>query len=641
MHISIPANAGEVTRFAREELERYAAMRHAHGVADRVLLGGFYGREHFPEAYDRLPPEGFLIGRHGGALVIAGADERGDLYGVYEYAQHALGVRWVDPPLGEVIVRPVDSGWPGRLIAEGPAFPYRGGNMHMARTDAQFLYNVDRLPKFRLNHMLIFSPQLRLLERHAPQIRRRGIRVVMGGHSWPDFFYSGGKLDPQALLEAHPDWHALVNGRRVRCEDSLGQFCLSSGDAVRHFIQNLMDMLERYHSNIHVLSLWPNDTGSAFCECPECARRSRSENLVVFVNRVAEAVSAKYPEILIETLAYEDFTAPPEQVMPAANVLITFAAIARDYRLPMYGVERRNIALYRHLKGWTGLSCRPRVAAYEYFRLDGIPKSHVIEFELKTLKELGAVGVMEDTFQDNGMGAENGLGFMLYLETKLLWNLDQSTDALLQALLTDLYGPHAGAVGRLLSRMETLQAARALYDLLWHHWRGRPVHALRETEYRLNFILEEMASVAEAVHALQGGAERVYGGRLERIAQAAEDVVTWMDATRLQVQAHIALLEKGPSALEQAEAYLLRVLEVWSLTPRGGDVRAYEQAYGLPERLVRLLIPLDRKDRVRREEIMAMRAHLCEQVKAQEGCLNCTMPVCPEMVDRTPKRAFQ
>lgn len=70
----------------------------------KVLLGGKLARQAgFGEALDALDPDGFIIRRHDGDLVVSGRRARGTLYGVYEVLE-MLGCRWVLPgPAGEII----------------------------------------------------------------------------------------------------------------------------------------------------------------------------------------------------------------------------------------------------------------------------------------------------------------------------------------------------------------------------------------------------------------------------------------------------------------------------------------------------------------------------------------------------------
>ena len=218
----------EIVAFAREELKHYLALAGDSFEPPRIVVDKEYGRQCFPDETNGLKPDGFVIGRKNGEVVIGALNDRGLLYGVYEYIERAVGIRFVDAPYGEVDTEVRDPQWPAETVLENPTFTYRGGNMHMARSDENFCYNVDRLPKFRFNNVLLFSQQLDLLKRHIGEFRKRGICVTMGGHCWPYLFRNRGTVSPEEFMRQHPEWHALVDGKRMMCEDSEGHFCLSN-----------------------------------------------------------------------------------------------------------------------------------------------------------------------------------------------------------------------------------------------------------------------------------------------------------------------------------------------------------------------------------------------------------------------------
>ena len=444
-------------------------------------------------------------------------------------------------------------------------------------------------------------------------------------------------------MRQHPEWHALVDGKRMMCEDSEGHFCLSNEEAVTNFVDNALSMIEEYKECIDIISLWPNDTDALFCECENCAKHRNSDLVLRLVNRVADAVAVRSPYMQVEMLAYEDFTAPPEHTVPSPNVLVNFAAIQRDYRLPIYSAERRNIALFRDLRGWRLLRSDLPMIVYEYYRLDGTTKSSVIEYELERLQEEGLIGVMEDTFQVNTPGdVQEAIGFMTYLESKLLWNLEQGADSLQRELVKAMFKDQSPVVLRALHRLEQIHSGRAYYDLTWHDWRLRPIRNVQVQEERLAFITGELTSLRELIAEAVQKSEGAVRDRLSMMLASLELQYQFMAAIEYQIKAQLVFMTDGPQ--EEADAWLRRALEVRGLTASAlsqDAIEPYCKAYGgLPESSVRMLIPMDRKDRVGRIAIMEKCEHICEHILASGECLRCTMPVCIKAVRNTPLRGY-
>ncbi len=633
-----PDMGQEIVNFAREELVHYQNVTGFAGP--EVVVDAAAAQESFGAEMATLANDGFVIGWNDGKVIIGAANDRGLLYGVYEYVEKAMGMRFMDAPYDEVDTGVKNTAWPEQTVVENPTFPYRGGNMHMARTTENFCYNIDRLPKFRLNNVLIFSSQLELLKENIAEYRKRGICVTLGGHCWPYLFYNQGSVTPDEMMEAHPDWHSLVDGKRLICDDSQGQFCLTNEDAVNNFVNNTLKMADEYAGCIDIISLWPNDTYGLFCECEECAKHTYSDLVLRLVNRVAEAIAPKYPHIQIEMLAYDDFTAAPKETVPAQNVLVNFAAIQRDYRIPIYSLERRNINFMNDLRGWRRLREDLPMIVYEYYRLDSIPKSGMIQYELERFYDEGLIGVMEDTFQVNNPGQrQNAIGFMTYLECKLMWNLNQSVDTLQREIVNILFKEQAPVVWSALRRLEQMQFAGGFYNLVWHEWRKRSLQVIDTQVHRVTFTVGEMNDICSRLDkaiAESDGMVKEYLSRMTASIKAAAGGIT---SVLYQLKAQQIWLGGGTD--EDAIVWIRKALEAKGAQPAdlGDKLPAYIKAYSdLPAEAVCILKNLDSKDRVGRVEIMHMCEHICEKAKKAGECMTCTMPVCMDAVLASPMR---
>ena len=68
---------------------------------------------------------------------------------------------------------------------------------------------------------------------------------------------------------------------------------------------------------------------------PDRRAKSRSGSLIAFVNKIAEAVEARYPDVVIQTLAYSYTRRPPEGIAPRRNVQVCLCTIECDFAKPI------------------------------------------------------------------------------------------------------------------------------------------------------------------------------------------------------------------------------------------------------------------------------------------------------------------
>ena len=161
-------------------------------------------------------------------------------------------------------------------------------------------------------------------------------------------------------------------------------------------------------------------------------------------------------------------------------------------------------------------------------------------------------------------------------------------------------------------------------------------------EERLAFITGELTSLRELIAEAVQKSEGAVRDRLSMMLASLELQYQFMAAIEYQIKAQLVFMTDGPQ--EEADAWLRRALEVRGLTASAlsqDAIEPYCKAYGgLPESSVRMLIPMDRKDRVGRIAIMEKCEHICEHILASGECLRCTMPVCIKAVRNTPLRGY-
>lgn len=138
-------------------------------------------------------------------------------------------------------------------------------------------------------------------EKMMPELKKRGIVLDMSEHSTNYYFPS------EKLFEQHPEWFALVNGKRAA-----GQICYSNPDAVEAYGNALADFT-RENGDFEFMGIWPPD-GGGYCECEKC----RDPQTIFKANvKIAAKIRKVRSELTVEHLAYTPQSFPrPKEKMP-------------------------------------------------------------------------------------------------------------------------------------------------------------------------------------------------------------------------------------------------------------------------------------------------------------------------------------
>jgi len=237
---------------------------------------------------EKLDDDGFVIlGQEGKHLVIAGPTPIGTEFGVCEFLERYVGVRWLLP---------------------GP-----DGDDVPTRTSIDVPIDEVRLePAF-------FSRLLSGFTTDAEGIWAKRNRM----HDRVKFHHNLVNLFPwQKYAKSRPEFYSFYNGKRVNpTNNARWQPCFSAPGIVDETAKNICEYFDR-HPQATSYSLGINDTDE-FCECPDClAKISGKKNPLGFVdysdlyydwaNQVVARVLKKHPDKYFGCLAYCNVAAPPQ-----------------------------------------------------------------------------------------------------------------------------------------------------------------------------------------------------------------------------------------------------------------------------------------------------------------------------------------
>ncbi|MBX3176428.1 MAG: DUF4838 domain-containing protein [Candidatus Hydrogenedentes bacterium] len=254
-----------------------------------------------------LGDEGLHIRVEPQTIAITGGRPRGTLYGVYEFFERYLGVRFLT---GDHTHIPEDAA--SRALETGdftftPPFSFRWS----------YYGEINQNPPFAAIKRVNTVPKAERLGGKTPQ--------NLINHT----FY---RLCPaEKFGQDHPEYFALVDGeRKLQMHGGGPELCLTNPgvlDVVTEAV--LADLEAAPHLRNYSVSQNDND---AYCRCDNCEAINQREGTpmgtyLAFVNAVAERIEPRFPDTKIGTLAYWHTRKPPKTIRPRHNVQIQLCSI--------------------------------------------------------------------------------------------------------------------------------------------------------------------------------------------------------------------------------------------------------------------------------------------------------------------------
>jgi hypothetical protein len=374
-----------------------------------------------------------LIQLDAGNLILAGHAQRGCLYAVYSFLQDMVGVRWWTPTDTRIPHQPT------LAIADDLHVSYA------PQLISREMYHRDAQPT-------VFSARMKGNGFLTPEYGG-AVRIINFVHSFYKY------LPPEKYFDAHPEWYSEINGQR---KHERGQLCLTNDEMTQELIKNVLDTL-RKHPDAKIIDVSQNDW-YGFCTCEKCravdeAEGSHAGTLVLMLNRVAEAVEREFPDVLVESLAYQYTRKPPKTIRPRDNVLIRLCTIECSYIQPLSGEQNREFAA--DLEGWSKLAKTLFIWDYTTNYHDYLgphPNLRVLVPNVRYFVEHGAIGLFEEGEGDDFCELKN------WLLLRVMWEPHLDGEQLVDEFLRGYYGE---AVAPLLQRYWELLIARAEQEQIY------------------------------------------------------------------------------------------------------------------------------------------------------------------------------
>ena len=276
----------------------------------------------------------------------------------------------------------------------------------------------------------------------------------MGSAAPVSIGHTGYGIDPVKDFEMHPEWFALVKGKR-----KANKVCYSNPEVISRMIKYAMDLAA---SGSPSISLTPAD-GLGYCECDKCFGTAKggevkelkgsffatrpdgllvctvSETLFDAVNKVAKAVGQKYPGVMLGCYGYSAYSHPPSFKLEP-NVFIQTTTEYRRTPLTLedqmyqWGQRANQVGIRGYWSVYQWDWDNPRVGKF-------IPE--LIQKDLQFYNKHNATAY--NTEACNNWGAR---GLTYYVGSQLLWNVNADVKPIIKDFYEKAFGPAAPAMQR-------------------------------------------------------------------------------------------------------------------------------------------------------------------------------------------------
>jgi len=315
-----------------------------------------------------LEHDGYRLRLEDDRLYIASLEARGALFGVYEYLRLFCGCHFLDLlPNGETVPRREVIEHEAIDVLDNPACWYRAQQIsaHEEPLD-RLLPRIDWMAKNGYSHALIHfggmgdifdtdpdTPWNRFRAAVMPELERRGLKYTLGHHNFRDL------VPPAKYLEEHPEYFALVDGKRQPAGTL--EFCMGNRELWDVMADRLIE-LAKLNPDVDTIALWPSDGVGEPCQAPESlaldskadhdatnwenlygkldkngnnygrhGERNQARRYMHMANHVAERLAKVMPKVRLSIIAYVILADPPlDRVRYHDNIIVHLAIYFRD-----------------------------------------------------------------------------------------------------------------------------------------------------------------------------------------------------------------------------------------------------------------------------------------------------------------------
>lgn len=539
--IVISPEAGEVERFAAEELAKYLkqvtssefpivkSIPESGNIQLKIRPGGpnerpkpaggldegrrAEGRSklRFPQSRDygaagtrtlnKKMNEGFsselLDGEN---LVITGNSPRGLVYAVYDFLEKAAGVRWFAPfDYGEIVPNNPELKVPLFKDESSPDMTYRYSlycsNGRVAKAVEHRWKMADWAFKNRFNAEL-----LRLPKNQSAEIRefyeKRGScvwKLENEGHNFHKW------IRPDKYFESHPEFFCYDRATGERRAER-AQLCTTNPELIAELGKIADDYFER-NPDAPFFPLFQEDGSRLWCQCPACLALnpsgdnlvSATENNMNLVNSVCARIRGKHSDKGVFTYAYTVTRKPPTNIPPQSGVWIQYCFSTSNFDKMPWEDDT-----FLEILNWSRRTNRIMFRTYQYldFAYTYINEGILINI-MRAVNVMKLKGSRQEATESwSGVDA-----YLMYLGARLAWNPWFDEKAFKDDYFEKLYGAAANPIREYHDLISEILCDRSKYLRQGHIY--RPSFPAGDLDKMSSLIVEANKAVAADQRALK------------------------------------------------------------------------------------------------------------------------------------------
>ena len=163
-----------------------------------------------------------------------------------------------------------------------------------------------------------------------------------------------GRSPPKDLYDAHPEWFWPRDD-----PTAYGQLCWSNSSLQAFMLETVRKIL-RAQPHANIVSVSQNDNG-LYCQSPAEMAIIKAEGtpggaMFRAVNFIADGLLDEFPDVAIDTLAYQWSRPAPKITKPRDNVIIRLCSIECNFGAPL--TDPSNAPFQTDIVNWGKLSER-------------------------------------------------------------------------------------------------------------------------------------------------------------------------------------------------------------------------------------------------------------------------------------------
>ena len=370
-------------------------------------------------------------------IAILGGRPRGVLYGVYDFLEYVLGVRFLTADHIYVPKFREDDTFL-RVAQNKPGIIFKIDYRYNPPMDYRLVYYWEALWDIE------FGRRIRSNATDENYISKVPADVVAKVGGWSDamVMLHNVKSWLDESPNVHPEYYATIPGG-----NPLYQVCMSHPEVIEKITATVMRHLpEKKDALIRIVR---EDGPGCACErCTAIANRhggAYSAAMLELVNHVARTVGKVRPDLWIGTVAYGFSAQPPENLKIEPNVRIQLATYhaCMLHSFAELGCPI-NLEQVKLIEGWSKLVNSMTYWTYAMNSRDYLMPPPIIDnmgANLRFLRDNDGHGVF---IQGSGGGKGAALcDLMIYLTSRLQWNPDLEAKVLINEFLDLHYGRQA------------------------------------------------------------------------------------------------------------------------------------------------------------------------------------------------------